>query len=65
MLRKSILGIFSEIVIKLYTGGKLEEAAKNSRDQVKDLWGLVIGATLCSNHTEDKNIFTATLALEN
>lgn len=35
MLRKSILGIFGEIVLKLYTGAKQEEAAKNARDQVE------------------------------
>ena len=34
MLRKSILGIFGEIVLKLYTGAKQDEAAKNARDQV-------------------------------
>ena len=34
MLRKSILFVFAEIVLKLYSGENLEATAKEARDQV-------------------------------
>jgi hypothetical protein len=34
MLRKSILSIFGEIVLKIYSGEQKDEAARNARDQV-------------------------------
>ena len=36
MLRKSILSVFTEIVLKLFTGEKLEDAARETRDQYLD-----------------------------
>ena len=36
MLRKSILYVFAEIVLKLYSAESLEPAAKEARDQYLD-----------------------------
>ena len=49
MLRKSILGIFGEIIIKLYSHGKLEETAKNARDQVIS----ILSQDICFEHSLD------------